>query len=743
MDGHSKALALAFPMDISVFNADFSLKFKHALKPIAFSIWGDRIVVAEITGQISSLEPSGSKNGLGRLNPKKDRLKFITQNQTQVFWGLENGSLFSSLLKGQGIVQGKVPEEIQCGVLFNQRLWIGTVNGLFQWTGPGNPIEGIERDVDLPEISAEKIAAAGHHLFIASLNGLFHFNADLDEWAHFNSGNGFPNDFLNDVTVSGQTVFSATDGAGVVSFPVSWPFVRLDYFNFASGKIQIFGQVQAQSLKNCRLEIGPDIFPFIASNTLTQTILKNKTGLLGEISLTDLTPGAFIVQLTAENKKGQVNGVQMPFRFNALPPTLVVDTILRQGNKYLVTGIYKGNGVKSIRLFPGNVPAVLNPKSRSFSGEIPLNQIKESIRVVVKNTFGDSGVALKEMDEDRIPPALTFKLASPFTPLKTIQLKGTFQEEAIDRIYSTPGENRAVLNIALQTFSVALDLNEGQNRFTLIAKDKAGNKSQKEIILYADFSPPKIQLNILPTMVSLEKILIKGNLIEPHAKSVVLKPLGLSGKVLDNRFEIWAPLKEGNNAFKLSATDQAGNASLLPLNIFRDTRPPTLSLKPLPEKTQEMTLDILGQFSEKNLSGIYLFPGYIPATINFEQKSFSGKVVLSPGQNKIRAQALDRAGNKTEVLKIVHYELRIEKLKGLALSAAKKDYGLQIEKLKKENRTLKKQVRDFKKNVTNLQSKVRTLKKAQARETAQVQNSTPSGPVTLNHFPIFFKTVIS
>ena len=113
-------------------------------------------------------------------------------------------------------------------------------------------------------------------------------------------------------------------------------------------------------------------------------------------------------------------------------------------------------------------------------------------------------------------------------------------------------------------------------------------------------------------------------------------------------------LQEGENILQFEATDAVGNVATTERRVFLKTRPPAISLASVKEgmEVQEPSLLVVGQTevgASVRLNGRELAVD--------SRGGFQGLVSLVEGDNLIKAEVVDRAGNATALSRRVTYTL--------------------------------------------------------------------------------------
>jgi len=200
---------------------------------------------------------------------------------------------------------------------------------------------------------------------------------------------------------------------------------------------------------------------------------------------------------------------------------------------------------------------------------------------------------------------------------------------------------------------------EGEYLITIMAIDKAGNQSTKVVKIIHDTQPPYLEIKSpLPnSFTNKTETEIWGTVKDEIGGVEELKIQGERVEILpDGSFNKKVNLSEGENIIKLIAVDKAGNQKEEVLTLYVDTSPPEIFVS-LPKEVHDELLNIAGYVKDGGLSGIkdssILINGEkIELTRSL---SFTHILKLNLGDNEIKFEIEDNAGNKSSKTFIVKY----------------------------------------------------------------------------------------
>ncbi|OQY22068.1 MAG: hypothetical protein B6I35_07000 [Anaerolineaceae bacterium 4572_32.2] len=202
-------------------------------------------------------------------------------------------------------------------------------------------------------------------------------------------------------------------------------------------------------------------------------------------------------------------------------------------------------------------------------------------------------------------------------------------------------------------FSVLYPLREGVNQIELTAVDEAGNRASvtREITLLTQ-PPDIVVLNpsdglwINQQMLSVQGAVPNGTRVRVNRAEAAVDA--------DGNFDVDVVLDEGENIITIEAADAVGNITLEERRVYLHTRPPALSLTTVQDgmTVREPSLLVVGK--TEPMVAVWLNGREVAVD---SQGGFQGVVDLLEGDNVIRVDAVDRAGNTAALARQVTYSL--------------------------------------------------------------------------------------
>ncbi|MBU1077431.1 MAG: hypothetical protein KKH98_09075 [Spirochaetes bacterium] len=195
-------------------------------------------------------------------------------------------------------------------------------------------------------------------------------------------------------------------------------------------------------------------------------------------------------------------------------------------------------------------------------------------------------------------------------------------------------------------------LDDGEYIVKIDVFDSKGKFNSAETVFRIDTIKPILYLDEYYTynkFVNAGEVNITGTYFEDNLAKIILSPgeRNVSIDKLLKTFSVPITLKNGINAFKLEAVDIAGQNTVIPFKIIKDTVSPVIRV--LNKKTQvsEAFYPLRGEYKEENIDTISILPSGTTADIDLKNQTFSKTVKLESGKNTITCIAKDKAGNKT------------------------------------------------------------------------------------------------
>jgi flagellar hook assembly protein FlgD len=200
-------------------------------------------------------------------------------------------------------------------------------------------------------------------------------------------------------------------------------------------------------------------------------------------------------------------------------------------------------------------------------------------------------------------------------------------------------------------FKTRYTLQEGDNRIELVAVDEAGNRTSVVREIARLTQPPDIVVLNPPDGLWINEQMLSVQGTVPAGVQVQVNQTDAPVDA-DGHFNVDVVLEEGENIVHIEASDAVGNVSIEERRVYLRTRSPVLSLTTVRDgmAVREPSLLVVGQTAPQTT--VWLNGRELAVD---SQGGFQGLVDLIEGENVIRVEAVDRAGNTSVLVRGVTY----------------------------------------------------------------------------------------
>ncbi|MDD5067382.1 MAG: two-component regulator propeller domain-containing protein [bacterium] len=304
----------------------------------------------------------------------------------------------------------------------------------------------------------------------------------------------------------------------------------------------------------------------------------------------------------------------------------------------------------SAELNQQKIPLAWDRNTYRFDLPLKLKEGKNYLSLDLRNREDKHFFMIKEIICDSQPPSLLFHDFTAYSRSPVVSVRGKFADENLSsiKILEYPGKEVA-LDQATGEFSVSLDLKEN-TRLTFSLEDKAGNKSMKRTNIIYDKDPPLFISLDYPRYTADRDQIIKVRFIEKNPDRVVLNT-GRITSLEKDQFICSLTLREEKNDISLTLFDRTGFQVSTNFTVYLDEERPGLVLNELPSVVQTRVIRVKGEMKSSDIVRLTGYPGQVLLSMN--KRSFSGDLPLQSGVNRIKVEAIDRAGNQSECTQTV------------------------------------------------------------------------------------------
>lgn len=184
-----------------------------------------------------------------------------------------------------------------------------------------------------------------------------------------------------------------------------------------------------------------------------------------------------------------------------------------------------------------------------------------TVTVKASKTGFIDGDNIFSVGKDDIPPELIVEPIPSITNKDSVQVNGSIGEQ-YDVSVSANGRP---ISIGLDgNFSTLIKLEPGENTIIMVAKDEAGNITTKQLSITFDNEPPPIILYELDKQIDVDEVEISGRVeigsdVRVNSKNAL---------VVADLFRVSVPVVIGLNQISVSAMDNAGNITVIELDVI-------------------------------------------------------------------------------------------------------------------------------------------------------------------------------
>ena len=357
--------------------------------------------------------------------------------------------------------------------------------------------------------------------------------------------------------------------------------------------------------------------------------------------------GSYDVRATTIYGENSTSAMQFVFTTTVAAPVISAvtsptnaTTQLLSGTKTTIAEVIKINGSTT-------GVSILSPTT--WLAAVNLNEGVNNFSVTALDAVGDeSTAATTAILLDTIPPAVPVIAAvtSP-TNITTQMLTGIKASDAT--VIKVNGGTTGVSILSSTTWQASVNLNEGNNSFSVTALDAVGNSSSAATTaILLDTIPPAVPVIAAvtsPTNVTTQ--LLTGTMA---SDSVVIKVNGGTTGVSILSSTTWQAsvnLNEGNNSFSVTAVDAVGNSSSAATTaILLDTIPPAVPVIAAVTSPTNITTQMLTGTKVTDAAAIKVNGSTTGVSI-LSSTTWQASVNLNEGNNSFSVTALDAVGNSS------------------------------------------------------------------------------------------------
>ncbi len=300
----------------------------------------------------------------------------------------------------------------------------------------------------------------------------------------------------------------------------------------------------------------------------------------------------------------------------------------------------------------------------SFSCDIDLEEGENSISVQAFDVAGNTATVGLNLTLSSIvdpePPVLNV----------TTPVNGSLFNASVISVSATVTDNVKVKSVTINgnpaainsgSFSGSVNLSDGANTITVVAKDAAGNETPVTIQV-SRYAIPEITIASPADLswTNTTSITVTGSISDPDG---TVNVNGVSATASGGAFSAAnVPLIEGGNVLTATITDSRGRIASSSVRVIRDLTPPEVAID-FPQAgavIHESKVSVTGLINDITMGTVH--DHHAQVTVNGITASVSNRSFLAPdlpllpGLNTILAVAVDRLGNSNSITIQVTYD---------------------------------------------------------------------------------------
>mgnify|MGYP003641032587 CR=1 FL=1 len=378
-----------------------------------------------------------------------------------------------------------------------------------------------------------------------------------------------------------------------------------------------------------------------------------------------LNAGENTIDITAFDVAGNARTIQTEVLSDQIDPVLSIDTVNAVTNRIQLTisgrAVDTGSGLANIILIFAGSSVELSlsqgEDGQNFQHSIALLEGLNPIEIVATDLAGNQSRYTTTVNLDTVEPTVAIDAAqSDWVKDPGFLVKANISDDnsGIQKatIYHN-GDTPLELS-SLNNWSAEVLLSEGHNTLSVTAVDQAGNTAQSSITVGLDTTVPVIVLDQAQggdTLNTVQDVMTLSGLVQDAGAGIQSLELhGATTRLLaleDGRFEVSLPLIEGENIYRLTATDLLGWQSDIEVTFKKDTIAPSITLAPEDGfRTASVSL-------AADLSIVDEGTGVEVTMINFNgspvETAQLANLQLQEGENSFAVTTTDKVGNSSQL----------------------------------------------------------------------------------------------
>jgi len=558
--------------------------------------WG--VIRFDKRQQIWRSAPYTPIDGLGA-----NRIHALAVDGDQIWAGTDDGlsvyDRYADLWTTYDASQGLTAKQVTCVDSDGKNVWVGTYGGgLLRFDKDSMRFQAYRVRDGLADDTVFAVRSDGEHVWAGTFGGVSRLDrsAGGSEWTTITkASHGLLDNSVSAIALYGSQLFLGTDGEGGMMLdkktPQVWVHPKTGYEKPGSILIQA-GLRSTQPVVTAGASWRPSIYVTQPYSTAGLVLLGQEkirgARSMGALDVARLDAGNLKEGLTYDlvfeitDASGFKNRAVWPLVIDATKPVITVDDAPEtvKTREYTLRGRY-------LELYPREFEYAQNGgsftrlqevdrKMRTWKQTLNLVPGDNRIQVRILDIARQDAVATRSIFLDEQPPiiGLTPDRGALVSSEEKYVLKFPVADETLDEVYLMPGRIRGKLvqkEKGKWEFESTLSLARGVNKFQIVAVDKAGSRTTKDLTVTFNTEAPSLEFAVDMASESFSEFFtVKGTWDDKDLREIIVEPGSVPATIdrTKKTFEARIKLESGFNTVRAKAVDEQENARTLEFQVI-------------------------------------------------------------------------------------------------------------------------------------------------------------------------------
>ncbi|RME90804.1 MAG: hypothetical protein D6767_06275 [Candidatus Hydrogenedentota bacterium] len=560
-----------------------------------------------------------------------------------------------------------------------EAVWVGTAGGgVSRFDRSSLRFEPLTVDEGLVDDQVQCIVDDGLFLWIGTFDGVSRLSKKTLLFKNYRAEAGLTEPSVFAALVVGENFYAGTDGSGVFVFNKSIPEARLLASRYQEPKkVAVYARVLSSSgISSWDLQYKP--FDKVQAKWVKTGIRlsspkKGDKVKVAEIDTSKLTDGLYLLRFTVKDSKGKINESRGSFIVDNTPPKvkLIFRELPKDKKEVMVTGRYMEENLLWLKVYLAGkaIPAkrvIIDRQFKKFRFPYRVGS-GAKITVEIADIALNKNKITQEYSVDTKPPKLTVnEIDKNKIEGNVVTITGTVEDENLDEVIINPGQITAELTpISANKYEFKAQARirkEGKFSFLVTALDKGGRKTNKKVTLNftSDVTIVELDTDKIPDHTLRDFVEFSGSILGPLVKELYVmvnnkEKVEIPVDPKTKEFKKKVKLQKGKNQLKLVAIHKTGEKTEEIFEVEYVKKKVSARLNLEKRAFQERSIVVTGSF-DKGIRKV-LVNGK-PTDMDFETNTYTAKVSLKRGRNKLKITSVDELGRVSHKKEIVYYDTK-------------------------------------------------------------------------------------